>query len=159
MAPQPPVRLVRRSHRQQLVGPVVQVSDPKPELLGVDHVLIALIAQRERVLEDPAGGVRDTRLSGDRISDQLPRPPEQMRMAGLVLGVREPPIRRPPVTLQNTVVVLAENQGGVLVPTTRSDQNPRPPPAGERPHPRLLPVNPPAGLIRRDRPTGADPLD
>jgi hypothetical protein len=87
---------------EQFVGPLAQVDDPQAELLGADHVLIVLVAQGERVLEDLPGGVRDARLPRDRIGDQLPGPPKEMGMAGLMLGVGEPPVGSPPVALQPT---------------------------------------------------------
>jgi hypothetical protein len=78
---------VRRTHLKQLVGPLVQIGDARPELLSVDHILLMLIAQRERVFEDPAGGVRDARLTCHGVGVQLAGSPEQVRMAGLVAGV------------------------------------------------------------------------
>jgi hypothetical protein len=64
------VRLMRGTDLQQLVGPLVEVCDLQAELLSVDD--IALVAERERVFEDPAGGVRDARLPSDGVGDQLP---------------------------------------------------------------------------------------
>ena len=78
-------------------------------------------------------------------------------MTGLVLGVGEPPVRRPSVALEHTRVVLAEDLGGVLIPAARGDQVHRDVLAGERPQPRLLAIDPPPGLIRRDRPACAQP--
>jgi hypothetical protein len=114
------VRLVRRAYLEQLVGPLVEVCDHRTELVGVDHILVALVAQRTRVLEDPAGGVRNARLPRHRIGDQLSSPAKQVRMAGLVLGVGDPPIRRPSIALEHTRVILAEDFGGVLVPAARA---------------------------------------
>ena len=85
-----------RPDRKQLVGPLVQVGDPQPELVRVDHVLVTIIAQREGVFEDPAGGVRNACLPRHGVADQLAGPPEQMRMAGLMLGAGEPPVGRQP---------------------------------------------------------------
>ena len=84
MLDQPAFRLVRRAHRQQLVGPLVDLGDLQAELVGVDHILVALIAESERVFEDPAGGARDARLTRHRVGDQLTGPSEQMRCAGLI---------------------------------------------------------------------------
>lgn len=68
---------MRRAHLEQLVGPLTKLGDAQGELLGIDQVLVALIAQRERVLENPSRGMQDTRLPRDRVGDQLPGPPEQ----------------------------------------------------------------------------------
>jgi hypothetical protein len=106
---QPAVRRVRWAHRKQLVGPLAKLGDAHAELLGVEDILVALIAQRERVLEDPAGGVRNARLPRHRIRDQLPGPSEQVRCTGLMLGGCEPSIGRPSIALQDTRVARAED--------------------------------------------------
>jgi hypothetical protein len=149
------VGLMGGAHPKQLVGPLVQVAHAQVQLAGVDH--LALVAQRERVLEDPSGGVRDARLPSDRVGDQLAGPPQQTRMRGLVLGIGELPIGRPPIALQHPREVRAENPGGVLVPAATGDHVHGDVLAAERPQPRLLSVDSPAGLIRCNRPAGADP--
>jgi hypothetical protein len=82
-----------------------------------------------------------------------------MRGAGLVAGVNEAPVRRPSVALEHPGEVLAEDLRGVLVPATGRDQVHRHQIARERPQPRLLAIDPPAGLIGRDRGAAADRVD
>ena len=71
------------------------------------------------------------------------------RTAGRAPSRRAPAHRRSP----------RRGPRGVLVAAARSDQVHRDVLAGERPQPRLLPVDPPAGLIRRDRRARTNPLD
>jgi hypothetical protein len=40
------------------------------------------VADRESIQQEPADGVRDLGLPGDRVGDQLAGAPEQMRLMG-----------------------------------------------------------------------------
>ena len=79
----------------------LEVCDLQVELVGIDHILVALVAQRERVLENPAGGVRDARLPCDRVRDQLASAAQQVRMTRLMAGIGELPVGRPPIPFQH----------------------------------------------------------
>ena len=56
---------------KQLVGARLELADPQRELRRVDRAALALVAQRQRVLEDAAQRVRDPRLAGARVVDHL----------------------------------------------------------------------------------------
>jgi hypothetical protein len=127
----------------------LKLCDPEPELVGVDDVLVALVAHREPVEEDPPERVGDARLAGERVGDHLARPPQQMPIAGLMGGELKAPVGSPAVALKHPGEVLAQDHLGVLVPAAGGDQVNGHPLAGERPQPRFAPVYPPAGLIRR----------
>lgn len=80
-------------------------------------------------------------------------------MTGLMAGIAKPPVGRPPIPFQHPREVRAEDLNGVLVTATLGDQVHGDVLAGERPQPRLLPIDSPAGLVRLDRPACADSID
>jgi hypothetical protein len=66
-------------------------------------------------------------------------------------GALKPPVGSPPVAFQHAAVVLAEDLDRLLISAALGDQVHGHVLASERPQPRLLAADPPAGLIRRDR--------
>ena len=118
---------------------------------GCEQVAVR-VADGERVQQQPADGVRDLRLSGDRVGDQLPGSPEQVREACLVAGVSEAPVGRPPVALEHPGEAVCEDAAGLLVAAARGDQvDGHAVVCDEHPQPLTPARHAPAGLVGGDR--------
>ena len=86
---QPTVGRVAGGPGHQAVNRGLQRPDLGGELPGLQDAGVAVLAQRQRVLQDAAHRVRGLGLPGDRVADQLPAAPQQMRKAGLMGGMLE----------------------------------------------------------------------
>jgi hypothetical protein len=76
------------------------------ELPGLQDVGVAVLAQRQRVLQEAAHRVRGLGLPGDRIAEQLPAAPQQVRQAALVGGMLEAAVGRPAVAFDRPGIAL-----------------------------------------------------
>jgi hypothetical protein len=97
---QPAVGRVAGGSGHQSVNRSLQRLDLGGELPGVQGGSVAVLAQRQCVLQDAAHRVRGLGLPGDRVADQLTAAPQQMRQAALMGGMLEAAVGRPAVAFQ-----------------------------------------------------------